>query len=95
MYRTGRRAYIVMQKVMLKQRLRQYGIKCGQGMALCLLVVFGAVGSAAAVTSTSNNYMVTDPQFGGGSSLKDCSGQYCAQSSVGDLTNGKIGRAHV
>ena len=51
------------------------------GMLLCV----GFVGHAAATTqSSSSHYMVTETQFGSGSSEHDCSSNYCAKTSVGD-----------
>lgn len=58
---------------------------------LALVLSFGFGGTAAATTSTSPHYMVTESQFGVGSSLHDCSASYCAKSSVGDTT---VGSAH-
>lgn len=36
-------------------------------------------------SSSSANYEVTEPQFGTGSELDICSGQYCAQATIGHL----------
>ena len=40
-----------------------------------------------AVTSSSDNYQLTETEFGGGSALNSCSGQYCAKASIGDMTS--------
>lgn len=58
-------------------------------MALALVLSLGFAGSATALQSSSTHYMVTETQFGGvGSSLHDCSTNYCAKTSVGDLVAG-------
>jgi hypothetical protein len=56
-------------------------------LALVLSTGFG--GTAAALTSTSTNYKVTETQFGSGSSLHDCSTNYCAKTSAGDTVVGR------
>jgi len=56
-------------------------------VALAFLLSLGLVGTAAA-TSSSTNYTVTETQFGSGSSLHDCSTNYCAKTSAGDITSG-------
>ena len=69
---------------MRKRRLWHYS-------ALILLVVslFGVgTGTAFAQTSNSSNYQVSETQFGGGSSLESCSGQYCARASIGNIAGG-------
>jgi hypothetical protein len=53
--------------------------------AICIIV--GGANTAHAITSSSNNYQMTETQFG--SSQKSCSGQYCAQASIGEATDGK------
>lgn len=49
-------------------------------------------GTAAAVSSdppaSSPNYMISEPQFGTGSSVGDCSENYCANTSAGDTAAG-------
>lgn len=56
-----------------------------------LAVLVGSVisaGTVLATTSSSSNYQVTETQFGSGSTLESCSGQYCARASIGDLASG-------
>ncbi len=58
-------------------------------MALAALLSLGVVGTAGASQSSSTNYSVDETQFGGvGSSLNDCSTNYCAKTSAGDTTVG-------
>lgn len=52
-----------------------------------LFVVLGA-GTALAQNSQSPNFQLDEPQFGAGSALETCSGQYCAQASIGDMGSG-------
>lgn len=53
-----------------------------------VLVSAGGATTALAVTSASNNYQVTETEFGSGSTAQTCSGQYCAQTSIGDMGAG-------
>lgn len=60
-----------------------------RGIALGLIVGLIAVGGAQAVhaeTASSPHYQITETQFG--SSQQSCSGQYCAQTSIGLPTSG-------
>jgi len=69
-----------------KQNHRQYRFVA----ALSLVLSLGLVGTAAATTqSVSPHYMVTESQFGPGSSLRQCSSTYCAKTSAGDTTVGR------
>jgi len=68
---------------MRKQRLWT-GVKV---MLAVMLVLASGAGTANAITSSSNNYQMTETQFG--STSKSCSGQYCAQASIGEATDGK------
>jgi len=68
---------------MRKQRLWT-GVKV---MLAVLLVVASGAGTANAITSSSNNYQMTETQFG--NTQKSCSGQYCAEASIGEATDGK------
>jgi len=56
-------------------------------LVLALVTIFGGASTAMAVTSSSDNYQVTETQFNAGSALKSCSGQYCARTSIGDMTD--------
>lgn len=63
----------------------------GYIVGLVLLVsvaVFGGAGLAMAQTSSSDNYQVSDMEFGSGGTLESCSGQYCTQASIGSLLTG-------
>lgn len=53
-----------------------------------LVTIGGSHATFAATTSNSPNYMVTETQFGAGGTLESCSGQYCAQASIGDPATG-------
>lgn len=57
-------------------------------VALALVVSLGLVGTAVADSSSSTHYMVNETHFGPGSSLNDCSTNYCAKTSAGDLVVG-------
>lgn len=48
-----------------------------------------AVRQVSAQQSSSSQYMVNEVQFGAGSSLHDCSDNYCAKTSAGDLVGGR------
>ena len=52
-------------------------------------IVFGGASSALAVTSQSQNFELTEPEFGAGAALETCSGQYCAQASIGGTSVGE------
>lgn len=54
------------------------------------IVTVGATAVFAQSSSTSPNYQVTETQFGAGSSLQSCSGQYCARVTIGEATDGVI-----
>lgn len=61
---------------------------------LVLLAVIIAVGSASvalAETSKSTNYQTTETQFGASSTQQNCSDQYCARVSIGDVASGGPG----
>jgi len=68
---------------MRKQRFLGYVLLVGLTVSIA---VSGAT-SVLAVTSSSPNYQVTETQFG--TTQKSCSGQYCAQASIGEPTDGK------
>lgn len=57
---------------------------------ILLAVVIAGGGSAVVVakTSSSDNYQVTETEFGGGSTLESCSGQFCAKASIGNMSGG-------
>jgi hypothetical protein len=57
-------------------------------VALAFALCLGMTGTAMADTSTSTHYMVNETQFGSGSSLHDCSQNYCAKTSAGDTAVG-------
>lgn len=56
-------------------------------MALSAIGLTGSV-QADAPQSSSSHYGVSEVQFGSGSALHDCSGNYCAKMSVGDTVVG-------
>lgn len=52
-------------------------------------------GTAFAVNSSSTNFQATDMEFNAGTSLQNCSGQYCAAASIGDVAASDSASAHV
>lgn len=56
-------------------------------LLLCSLFVLGSAGTVMA-TSQSDNFEASEVEFGAGSALNMCSGQYCAQASIGDVSGG-------
>ncbi len=65
-----------------------------QFIVLTVVVVSGGAGTAyAATTSSSNNYQVTETQFGAGSTQENCSNEYCARASIGDISGGTAASA--
>jgi len=71
---------------MRKWRLGSYA----KWVLLAVVLVHGNSPAVQAVSSTSNsnNYQITETQFGASSSTQSCSGQYCAQASIGDMVAG-------
>lgn len=55
-------------------------------LAMAIIAVGGA--STVFAASSSTNYQVVESDFNAGT-LESCSGQYCAQASIGDVTAGK------
>ncbi len=53
-------------------------------------VVLGA-GAVLAQSSQSPTFQLEEPQFGAGSALETCSGEYCARASIGDMSSGMRG----
>lgn len=62
-------------------------------LLVVVAITIGATNPAFAVTSSSTNYEITETDFNAGSSLNSCSGQYCAQASIGDMTAGEAASA--
>jgi hypothetical protein len=63
----------------------------GRGFILMLaavLIVNAYTNTASAITAESDNYQVTESEFGVISPTQSCSGQYCAKASIGDMTSG-------
>lgn len=58
-------------------------------LLLAVLIMGGNTNTVLAITSSSNNYQITETELGGTSSSKSCSGQYCAKASIGDMASGK------
>jgi hypothetical protein len=67
---------------MRKQRVLGYVLLVG----LTVSTAFSGATTAWAVTSSSENYQVTEMQFG--NTQESCSDTYCAQASIGDPTAG-------
>lgn len=60
--------------------------------AVCI-VIGGASTALAQSSSSSNKYKVTETQFGAGSTKEQCSGSYCARTSIGDMGSGESASA--
>lgn len=64
-----------------------WGFRLGTVVMAFIAIVF-AVGAGAAtvlaVDSSSENYQITEWQFGSGATLDSCSDEYCAQATIGD-----------
>ncbi len=63
-------------------------------VALALILTLGVSGTVFADQSSSSHYMVNETQFGSGSSVHDCSTNYCAKTSAGDLVVGNSASAN-
>lgn len=61
------------------------------GLTLCLSFA-GATAAASTPESTTSspNYKLAEPQFGTGSSINDCSENYCANTATGDTAVGRM-----
>ena len=69
--------------------MRKYQV--GSYAKYLLMVAFfviGGAGTALATTSVSPSYQVSETEFGAGSALESCSGQYCAKATIGDVFAG-------
>ncbi len=62
------------------ERLERYS----RPLLLAVCIVIGSTGTALAQTSSSDNYQVTQTEFGASSTEETCSGQYCSTTSIGD-----------
>ena len=56
-------------------------------LLIASFVVLGA-STVLAETTQSPNFELSEPEFGAGSALETCSGNYCAQASIGDTGGG-------
>lgn len=63
-------------------------------LMLALLATFGWTGAAWAAQSSSSNYSVNEVFFGSGGSLHDCSANYCAKLSTGEVGVGNTSSAN-
>lgn len=57
-------------------------------LLVAAMLTMAGTGSVMAAESRSDNFQVSEAEFGAGAALETCSGQYCAQASVGDITAG-------
>lgn len=65
-------------------------VKGGIGTwVIAALLLCGAPDVYAVVTSESQNYQMTEMQFGSSTELETCSEEYCAQASIGDTAIGE------
>lgn len=55
---------------------------------LAVAIIGGEASTALAQTSKSDNYQAIDTEFGSMSNTQNCSTQYCAKASIGDMTAG-------
>ncbi len=62
---------------------------------LAVALVCFAAGTAYANTSSSTNFQVTEMEFGAGSSQQNCSGQYCATATIGEVSANDSASAHM
>lgn len=53
-----------------------------------LILSIGSMGVAFAVPIESPSFQVSEPEFGAGAALESCSGEYCAQASIGNPVAG-------
>jgi len=63
-------------------------------LLLAVLLVSGGTNSAFAVTSSSNNYQITETELGGSTSSQNCSASYCAKASIGDMTSSSTSKSY-
>lgn len=65
--------------------------------ACCIAFAGTATAASSDEPTASPNYMISEPQFGTGSSVGDCSENYCANTSAGDTAAGLMegSRFHV
>ncbi|MDN5275124.1 MAG: exported protein of unknown function [Candidatus Saccharibacteria bacterium] len=63
-------------------------------LLLAVLIVSGDTNSVFAVTSSSNNYQVTETELGGSTSSQNCSASYCAKASIGDMTSSATSKSY-
>ena len=57
-------------------------------VAVSVVVSSSPAALAQQPLSSSDNYQVSEMQFGGGSALESCSGSYCARATIGDISGG-------
>lgn len=59
-------------------------------LGLCVaLFGFLSLDLALAQTSKSNNFEVTEAEFGAGAAIETCSGEYCAKATIGGVADGE------
>lgn len=56
-------------------------------LLLCGVFVFGGA-SVVLANSQSDNFEATETEFGAGAAIEACSGEYCAQATIGDMSAG-------
>lgn len=69
---------------MRKSGLWQYEL----AVVCAALLTFMGAGSVFATTATSQNYQMTESEFGASSNSETCSAQYCARSGLSGITSG-------
>lgn len=57
-------------------------------LVVALIVSIAVPISVAALTSSSENYQMTEIELDGGSTLESCSEVYCARATIGETTEG-------
>lgn len=58
-------------------------------LLLAGLIVIASASTAVAQTAKSPTYQVSETQFGSTSAHQNCSAQYCAKASIGDISGGE------
>ncbi len=69
------------------QKRRLWGYVGRVLLGASIIGVGVGVHTVVAQTSLSPNYQMTEAEFGSGTSLESCSGQYCARTTIGEVGN--------
>lgn len=69
----------------MRYKKGRYAAPVAVFLLIALLAVMN-IPAVLAVTSSSENYQLTETQFNGGTVSEGCSENYCAQASIGDMS---------